>query len=566
MGKFKEKPDGTFGGTIEDEPGVSPLDEHNATLLSLVAPEDWENPTPADGFVYDLIAVGAGAGGLVSAKQTARRGFKSALIEKHLAGGDCLNVGCVPSKALLRCARLAREARRAREFGICIDKERVQVDFGTVMERMRRLRAKIAPADSFTIATNFGVDVFRGQARFTGCNELEVDGKRVQFRKAVIASGARAALPSFLQGFRDGQDFFTNSTIFNLKNLPQHLVVLGGGAIGIELCQAFRAFGSMVTVVLRSNSILPKEDGDVSSLVMQVLEDEGIHFNRNTHVTGFVSEEDCKSLRFSDGSVLTCDALLVAIGRKPNTENLGLEIADVDFTHKDGVSINDRFETSNPNIFAVGDIVHSSMKFTHLSGTQAQLVVENAMFGGDCRNGDLLCPRVTFCEPEVATCGLTEKQASKSGLKFEIYKASLEHNDRAIIDGPDRGFAKIICAKDSDVILGATIVCENAGGLLPEISLAMQSKLGMTALVDNIRSYPTINEVIGACAFQFKTKKLWRKRLDDGKISEPVFRQILKQGNLRNGKAFSLPETATLMAVSAALAGFLVYFLRTSRM
>ena len=326
---------------------VWPLDEHNIATLDAVRPRGWEDPPPAA--EYDLIAIGAGAGGLVSAKQSGRRGARSAMISEHLAGGDCLNVGCVPSKALLRCARAIKEVRRAAEFGVVISGPPPTVDFGAIMDRMRRLRAAIAPADAHSATAAAGVDVFQGRGRFTGPNTVEVNGTTLRFKKAVIATGGRATVPD-VPGLATAP-YVTNTTLYNLTSLPERLVVLGCGTIALEMAQAFTAFGSHVTCVQRGARLLPRSDADAAAAVHAALTADGVAFELGVQVEEVTTLEGGRMrVRVARGGCggggggggggevreLECDVLLVATGRRPNVEGLGLEEAGVAYS-ADGV-------------------------------------------------------------------------------------------------------------------------------------------------------------------------------------------------------------------------------------
>jgi len=505
-------PEGPVGGDAE-EIGVFPLDTHNATLLDQVAPKDWINPTPAEGFVYDLIALGAGAGGLVSSRQTARRGYKSALIEKHLAGGDCLNIGCVPSKALIRCARAMKAEANKGEFGIT-STAKANLDFGAVMERMRRIRAVIAPADSYAGSVKLGVDMYQGHARFTSPNTVEVGGRTLTFRKAVIATGGSAWAPP-IPGL-SVTPYLTNNSLFNLTTLPKKFVVLGGGPIGVEMAQAFAGFGSQVTIV--SSELLPREDPDARELLKEALTQEGVKFELDCKVGRVDHSDGVFTLTITNKdnttSILTCDNLLVATGRAPNVNNLGLEAANVEYSVRGGIKVNDVLVSSNPNIYAVGDVA-GGYQFTHVAGRQAMMVVDNAMFGESHKVSDMVVPWCTYTEPEVAHVG---KYAHQVPEGVDTYKAVLDHNDRALCEGANRGFFKVHCLKGTDKIVGATIVCENAGEMLAELTLCVQFGIGLgrTGLGQVIHSYPTISEAAGSCAFQYKMKN-WQ-HLKDGKV------------------------------------------------
>lgn len=500
--------------------GVWPLDEYNARLLDNVCPRDWPNPRRPDDFVYDLVAVGAGAAGLVSAKQAARRGARSALVERHLAGGDCLNIGCVPSKALLRCARAAFE--RGRDDLALSPAARTEADFPRVMERMRRLRADIALVDSFQATIEAGADMYAGNAIFVGPHELKVGDQTLRFRKAVIATGGRARVPK-IPGLQEAP-FLTNASLFNLTDLPPRLVVLGGGPIGVEMAQAFCRFGSKVTLIQRSERILSSEDEDASRLIHMVLESEGVQIltgagvTKVDHTPGAPWDEIRIELEYQLGScgpaTLACEALLLAVGRTPNVEELGLEAAGVEYECGMGVRVNDDLTTSNPDIMAAGDVVdRPELRFTHMAGTMAGMVVQTSLFGGrgvpvnapSACLSDLVVPRCIYCEPEVASCGIsTFEAAEKQRLEVDIYTSSLGGNDRSILEGASaEGFVRVLCRRGSDEILGATVVAERAGEMLAELTLAAQHGLGLSAVARTIHPYPTMGEAVQQCALQY---------------------------------------------------------------
>mmetsp|Transcript_12535 Transcript_12535/g.24448 ORF Transcript_12535/g.24448 Transcript_12535/m.24448 type:complete len:526 (+) Transcript_12535:45-1622(+) len=496
--------------------GVSPLDQYNVKLIENCHPPTWKDPSKGDTFVYDIIAVGAGAAGLVTAKQSARRGAKSALIENHIAGGDCLFVGCVPSKALLRCARAAYEQRRD-DLGV--EGAIAPVNFGKIMERMRRLRAQISHVDSHAATIAAGADVYQGTATFTGKDTLTVNGQTLRFKKAVICTGAKAFVPP-IPGLQEAP-ILTNASLFNLTELPPRFVVLGAGPIGLEMAQAFRRFGSEVTVLEGLPRILGPEDPEAAAILHAQLVEEGVTIHAGIKVSR-VEHTDKKPfpeirvhVELSDGSaeVVVCDAFLVATGRKPNVENLGLEVAGVDFKPQ-GVVVNDDLSTSNPNIFAIGDVIdRPEFKFTHMAGTMAGMAVHTALFkdkqdlpvnAPTALLSEIVCPRATYTEPEVASMGIgNQAQADRKGVEVDIYKAKLEHNDRGILEGHTEGLCHIVCAKGTDKILGATVVAERAGDCIAELTLAAQHGVSMSSVGRTVHSYPTLGEVCQQCALAY---------------------------------------------------------------
>jgi pyruvate/2-oxoglutarate dehydrogenase complex dihydrolipoamide dehydrogenase (E3) component len=475
---------------------VPPLDEWERALHANVAPADWQNPRPQER--YNLVVLGAGTAGLVCAAGAAGLGGKVALIEKHRLGGDCLNYGCVPSKALLRCARAAAAVRRAAEFGVGVPGP-VTVDFPAVMERLRRLRAGISHHDSAARFRGLGVDVYLGAARFTGPDRVEVAGQTLTFARAVIATGGRPA-PLDLPGM-DKVGYLTNETVFDLTELPRRLVVVGAGPIGCELAQAFRRLGSTVDLVNRSPRLLAREEPEAVSVLQRRFEGEGIQLHlgakplaaevedgREGPQRVLVIEENGRPVR------LAADALLVAVGRRPNVEGLGLEAAGIRHGPA-GVTVNDHLRTTNPHVYAAGDVC-SAYQFTHAADAMARLVLRNAFFFGRGRVSDLVIPWCTYTEPEVAHVGLTAQQAREQGLEAQTLRLPLYEVDRAILDSETEGFAAVLAREGSDRILGATIVAGHAGDLIAPVALAMTAGLGLAALSRTVFPYPTQAEVL----------------------------------------------------------------------
>ncbi len=488
--------------------GTSPLDEHNTKYLDLLHPKEWVDPKAKPS--YNLVVIGAGAGGLVSAAGAAGVGARVALIESHLLGGDCLTVGCVPSKALLRCAKAAAAVRNAAEFGVKVRGD-VTVDFAYVMERMRRLRASIAPVDSAQrYSEKLGVDVFIGKGCFTGKNTIEVNGRTLNFAKAVVATGGTAAVPN-IPGLKQAP-YLTNASIFNLTELPERLGVIGAGPIGLELAQAFQRFGSQVTVFSRSDKILPKEDPDAAKIVENALRADGVTFAYNVDYKGVESRggKPPVTMVVEDGNgerTLEFDALLVATGRKPTVKGLGLADAGIEYDERMGVKVNDRMQTTNPDVYAVGDVA-SKYQFTHMADFGARLVIRNALFFGRDKFSSLLIPWATYTEPEVAHVGLYEKDLQEQNIAFVTFTREFSDVDRGIVDGETEGFVKIHVKKGSDQILGATIVGSHAGDMISEITVAMQSGMGLGKLANVIHPYPTAAEAIRQCGDAYNRERL----------------------------------------------------------
>ena len=473
-----------------------------------VAPADWVNPTSHGR--YHLVVIGGGPAGLVAAAGAAGLGAKVALIEQHRLGGDCLNFGCVPSKALLKSARVAATVRDAGKFGVTVPAG-TQVDFAAVMERMRRLRASLAPHDSAERFRGLGVDVFFGAGCFTSPDTIAVGGQSLRFRRALIATGGHAAIAD-IPGLAEA-GFVTNETVFSLASLPRRLVVLGAGPIGCELAQAFARFGSQVTLIASHANVLPKEDAAAARIVEESLRRDGVEILTNAQVAGVASNgtEKLVSIKFANDTLVAAnrltDELLVAVGRTPNVDGLGLEDARVEFDLQTGVRVDDRFRTTNRRVFAAGDVC-SRFQFTHAADAMARIVLQNALFPGRGKGSSLIIPRCTFTDPEVAVVGLTETEARERGVAVDVLVEEMSGNDRAVLDSETAGFAKVLLRRGSDQIVGATIVATHAGEMLNEITLAMTAKLGLSTVARSIHPYPTQSEVIKRLADQFARRRL----------------------------------------------------------
>jgi len=473
---------------------IRPADEHNAVLESHVHPPDWTNPTPEGR--YNLVVVGAGTAGLVAAIGAAGLGARVALVERHLMGGDCLNVGCVPSKALIRAARAFAQVRDAVAYGVVVP-EGTRVDFGAVMERMRRLRAGIAEHDSARRFTEAGVDVHIGDATFTGRDTLEVAGRTLRFKRACIATGARAALPP-IEGLAEA-DPLTNETLFELTELPPRLAVIGGGPIGSEMAQAFARFGARVTLLEQADHVLAREDADAARLVQASMERDGVEILANSEVVKVEQRGDATVVHAErDGRTHACevDRILVGVGRAPNVDGLGLEAAGVEYDERAGVTVDDRLRTSNPSIYAAGDVC-SAYKFTHLADFHARLVLRNALFPGPGGKASALTlPWCTYTDPEVAHVGLDPQRAAERGIEVDTFDQPMAEVDRAILDGDTEGFVRIHVEKGKDRIVGATIVGRHAGELICEIGVAIVGGVGLGTVANTIHPYPTQAEAI----------------------------------------------------------------------
>jgi pyruvate/2-oxoglutarate dehydrogenase complex dihydrolipoamide dehydrogenase (E3) component len=482
-----------------------PDDDHNRLLVSNVHPPGWVNPEPAGR--YNLVVIGAGTAGLVTAIGAAGLGARVALVEKHLMGGDCLNVGCVPSKTLLRAARASAAVRDAGHFGVKVPAGTI-VDFPAVMERLRRLRAEISRHDSARRYAEQGVDVFLGEARFHGSDTVQVGNRVLRFKKAVIATGARAAaIP--LPGLQEA-GYLTNETVFSLTELPRRLAVIGGGPIGCELAQAFARFGSQVWQFEPSAHILMREDAEAARVVAESLRRDGVQVLTNNQLLRVRVDERGKVMTYQrDGAEheLVADEILLGVGRAPNVQGLNLEGVGVVYDERAGVHVDDRLRTTNPNVYAAGDVC-SPYKFTHAADFQARIVIQNALFFGRSKASALTIPWCTYTDPEIAHVGLYEHDARERGIDIDTFHQPFSGVDRAILDGEDEGFVKVHVKKGTDKIVGATIVAAHAGDLISEITLAMVGGLGLRKIGGTIHPYPTQAEAIRKLGDQYNRTRL----------------------------------------------------------
>ncbi len=484
---------------------LEPLGTSNLILQSNVHPLDWKNPTPNGR--YNLVVIGAGTAGLVTAAGAAGLGAKVAIIERGLMGGDCLNVGCVPSKAIISAGRIASAVRHAGNYGVGVPNG-TSVDFAAVMQRMRDLRARLSPNDSAARFRDLGIDVFFGQASFACSNTVDVDGAKLHFKRAVIATGARAAAPS-IPGL-DRVNYLTNESLFSLTTLPRRLGVIGAGPIGCEMAQTFAQLGSEVLLIESSNGILPREDRDAAAIVEQSMVRDGVKLISGGKSLA-VQNQDGKGIRLlidssGKGHNELVDHLLVSVGRAPNVENLNLEAVGVEFTKK-GVVVNDRMQTTNAMIYAAGDIC-SAYQFTHAADFMARIVIQNALFKGGRKSSTLVIPWCTYTSPEIAHVGLYEHQAKDRNILIDTYVQKFHDVDRAILEGEENGFVKVHVKRGTDQIVGATIVARSAGDLISEITLAMTHGLGLSKIGSTIHPYPTQAEAIRKLGDQYSRTRL----------------------------------------------------------
>jgi pyruvate/2-oxoglutarate dehydrogenase complex dihydrolipoamide dehydrogenase (E3) component len=456
--------------------------------------------------IYNVVVIGGGTAGLVTAAGTAGLGGRVALVERNKMGGDCLNFGCVPSKALISSARLVQQIRESEKWGL--DRQQPQFAFEKVFERMRARRGKIAPNDSQERFESLGMDVFRDEAHFVSPHEVEIDGQKLRAKNFVIATGSRATIPP-IEGI-DKVPYFTNETIFDeLKRKPESMIVLGGGPIGCELGQALSRLGARITIVQSGAQLLPQEDREVAEFIQKRFAAEGISVRLDA-VANRVALRDGKIvLEFREGDPITADAMLIAAGRTPNLRALNLDVAGVDYDER-GVKANDYLQTSQSHIYAAGDITNR-LKFTHTADFTARIVVRNILMPFQFLRQKVnwaVVPWCTYTDPEVAHVGLCEREARQKNVEYDLFVVPLEEVDRAVVESEESGFAKILAAKGSDKILGATLVAPHAGDLLHEFVLAMSAGIGLGKISSTIHAYPTFAELARKAGDKYSKTRL----------------------------------------------------------
>ena len=437
---------------------------------------------------FDIAVIGGGSAGLSVAAAAAQFGEKVVLFEKGEMGGDCLNYGCVPSKSLIAASKAAHAQRSSAHYGVAAVEPKV--DFTKVMDYVQSVIDKIAPHDSQERFEKLGVTVVRASARFLNAAELEAGNKTYTARKFVIATGSRAGIPP-IPGLKD-VSYFTNETIFKNKVLPKHLVVIGGGPIGMEMAQAHRRLGSEVTV-LEAFQPLAKDDPELTSIVLDALKAEGIDIRAQVEIAEIKKSKVGVDIVLKDGSVLSGSHLLLAAGRVPNIENLNLEAADIEYT-KRGVSVDQGLRTTNKNVYAAGDVA-GGLQFTHVAGYHAGLIIRNALFKLPIKNRTDIIPWVTYTDPELAHVGLTEVDARKTfGENVKVLRWNFSENDRAQAEGKTMGMIKVILGRKSRII-GVSIVGAQAGELIAPWVLAVSQSLKISAFANVVLPYPTLSEI-----------------------------------------------------------------------
>lgn len=463
----------------------------------------YKNFTRPKKFDYNVIVIGAGSAGLVSAYIATTVKAKAALIEKNKMGGDCLNTGCVPSKALIRSAKFIAQVKRAEQYGC--QRTEIKFDFKDIMARVHRVIKKVEPHDSVERYTALGVECIRGEAKLKDPWTVAVNGKTLTANTVILATGATPIIPN-IPGL--GDDYHTSDTIWNLTELPQRMVVLGGGPIGCELAQCFARFGTRVTLVQRASRIMTREDPEISAMVAESLARDGVQI-RTQHTAGEV-------VRLGDSKTLVCshqdksikipfDAILVAVGRKLCTQGLWDENLEIEVGQNSKLELNEYLQTNYPNIYACGDAA-GPYQFTHAAGHQAWYTSVNALFGKfkKFRVDYSVMPWCTFTEPEVARVGLNEEDARKQNIEYEVTRYDVSDLDRAIADEEAHGIVKVITPVGKDKILGVTIVADHAGDLITEYILAMKHKLSLNKILGTIHIYPTLAEANKYAAGEWK--------------------------------------------------------------
>ncbi|MEO7104936.1 MAG: mercuric reductase [Rhodoferax sp.] len=493
------------------------VDDHELCLNG--RPANWRNPQPIA--PYHLLVIGAGPAGMAAARAAAALGARVALIESHLLGGVSLNYGCIPSQALIRTSRLYAEMRNATIYGARAP-QTVEVDFPLAMERMRRVRARAGRVDSAQRVADAGIDLFFGIARFVSGDAVDVDGQRLRFKKAMVATGTRSLLPT-IPGL-DEVGYLTNETLFDLTALPKSLLVIGGGPVGCQVAQAMCRFGCRTIIVHSEPLFLPKEERDAAQLLADSLARDGVEIHLNTKAVSVRTENGEKVIEtINDGNIATIkvEQILTGIGRIPALSGLNLEAAGVSYDPDTGIIVDDFLRTSNRRIFAAGDVCLEH-QYTDTAEASARIVVRNALCFGRERMSALKIPWCTYTDPEIAHVGLYVRQARERGIPVKTFTVPMHDVDRALTDGEENGFVKIHIRDGSDEILGATVVARHAGEMINDLSLAMVAGIGLETIAQVIHAYPTQAEGIKKAATAFTQspaspwirwlRRIWFKR------------------------------------------------------
>jgi pyruvate/2-oxoglutarate dehydrogenase complex dihydrolipoamide dehydrogenase (E3) component len=482
----------------------TPQDAFESKRLDAVSPEAWSNPEPTGR--YQLVIVGAGSAGLAAAKAAAALGAKVALIERHMIGGTCFNTGCVPSKTLLRTAGIYADMRNAARYGARVPGD-IQVDFAAAMSRLRRIRSHLTNTTSVRLLAASGVDVYFGNSQFEGPDCLSVNRQPITFEKALIATGARPNVPE-VPGLKQA-GFLTNATVFDLTELPARMLVIGGGPLGCELAQAFQRLGSKVTIVQNLPLFLPHEERDAAQMLSEAFGRDGIEVRLNTTATDVRLEdgERVVNLVSDDYRTIRVDAILTGVGRRPNVQGMALEAAGVAYDETTGITVDDHLRTSNPRIYAAGDVCLEA-RFTDIAVESAQIAVRNTLLGGCERLSERIVPWCTYTDPEIAHVGMYVRDANARGIPIKTFTIPMHQVDRAITDSEQGGFVKLHVSEGSDHILGATIVSRDAGDMISQITLAMVAGVGLRTLAKVIHAYPTKTEAIREAAMAYNRARL----------------------------------------------------------
>jgi pyruvate/2-oxoglutarate dehydrogenase complex dihydrolipoamide dehydrogenase (E3) component len=469
-------------------------------FLDRVRPPGWRNPEPQP--LYDLVIVGAGPAGVAAARAARAVGSTVALIERHWLGGNSLNFGSIPSKAIIRTGRAYEALVNSEAFSAPPVPEPV-ADLTAVMSRMRRLRTRIAEYWSAERLTADGIEIFFGQAGFTGKNSLSVDSRPLRFKKALIATGARAC-DGDIPGLNEA-GYLTSATIFDIKTLPRRLAIIGGGPLGCEMAQAFAHMGSRVTILQNEPKFLPQEERDAAEILSRSLSRSGVDTRLNTQVVRVRSETgekwieaELNGARYS----LAFDEILLSVGRTANTEKLNLEAAGIERAPDGRVQVDDYLRTTNADVYAAGDVCMAH-KFTNIAEASGRMAIQNAFNKAGHRCSQMLVPWCTYCDPEIAHIGMHVWDAKRRSIAVKSYTVMMQDVDRAITDGRDDGFVKIHVREGTDEILGATIVASRASEMINEIAVIMNAKVGMRQLAGILHTYPAQSDAIRLAAVAY---------------------------------------------------------------